>query len=378
MNLSDHITVFLITTLPLLVTLGLFVLQWHKERRTLWISIKLFACLISVGILFAGIMVQFPEDSDAAFFGLILFVLVVVMLSLSPIAIIATALTTSIQLIRKEGLRPHNLLSFGAGILAIVYLVVWPLMSPTKHATENLAIWALTLIYVLISTALAFVSLLLILYVVASWLNLIPQTRKQYTHIVVLGAGLIDGRTVTPLLAKRIDAGIAAWHKNPGSKLVMSGGQGSDELVPEAQAMYEYAIDKGIPAHALVQERNSRNTQENLQFSFKLINADVRHNAPNNNDTTSSSAPTVLIVSDNYHVYRALLLAKNMGLSCDGRGSKTRLYFYINAMVREFVAFLVIWKQSFIKALLILWGILLFWFIPTLLTVLAKMVAGIQ
>lgn len=64
-----------------------------------------------------------------------------------------------------------------------------------------------------------------------------------------------------------------------------------------------------------------------------------------------------------------------MGLSCDGRGSRTRLYFYINAMVREFVAFIVTWKQSFIKTLTILWSLTLLWFVPLLITLIAKMCA---
>ena len=331
-----------------------------------------------MGILFLGIMMQLPEGSDIAFLGLVVFALVAMSLSLSPLIIIFTAFTTGIQLIRKEGFRPRNLLSLGASVLSIAYLVTWPLITPSKNPSENLAAWLSTFVYTLFSATLVLISLLLILYVVASWINLIPLQRKRYTHIIVLGAGLIGGRTVTPLLAKRVDAGIAAWHKNPGSKLIMSGGQGPDELVPEAQAMFEYALQKGVPVQALIQERNSRNTQENLVYSFGLISDNDESIAGAYDIANASTSPAnVLVVSDNYHVYRALLLAKNMGLQCDGRGSKTRLYFYINAMVREFVAFLVIWQHSLIKTLKILWGFILLCFLPFLITIFAKMAAHV-
>ena len=378
MDLSNHLAISLLAALPLLVTTTLFVLQWRKERRTLWLSIKFFACLISMGILFVGIMLQIPETSVIATLGIIFVALVAVLLGLSPLIITITAFTTGIHLIRKEGLRARNLLSIGAGICAMAYLLVWPLITPSKNPSESLLSWTISLIYSLISVTLALISLLLVLYVVASWLNLIPCVRKHYSHIIVLGAGLTNGRSVTPLLAKRVDAGIAAWYKNPGSTLIMSGGQGPDELVPEAQAMFEYALQKGVPAQAITQERNSKNTRENLVYSFGLIDDGRTNSNATSEQATAPADPSsqnVLVVSDNYHVYRALLLAKNMGLSCDGRGSRTRLYFYINAMVREFVAFIVTWKQSFIKTLTILWSLTLPWFVPLLITLIAKMCA---
>lgn len=60
--------------------------------------------------------------------------------------------------------------------------------------------------------------------------------------MVVLGAGL-SGDKVTPLLASRIEKGIAICQKHPGSKFIMSGGQGPDELIAEGQAMANYALE---------------------------------------------------------------------------------------------------------------------------------------
>ena len=54
---------------------------------------------------------------------------------------------------------------------------------------------------------------------------------------------------------------------------------------------------------------------------------------------------TFCIVTNSYHVYRALVLAKRQGLKCIGYGAKTKWYFTLNAFIREFIAYLVITKR---------------------------------
>ena len=54
---------------------------------------------------------------------------------------------------------------------------------------------------------------------------------------------------------------------------------------------------------------------------------------------------TFCIVTNSYHVYRALVLAKRQGLQCIGYGAKTKWYFTLNAFIREFIAYLVITKK---------------------------------
>lgn len=88
---------------------------------------------------------------------------------------------------------------------------------------------------------------IMMMYTLTAWLNLINFNIKKLNYVVVLGAGLI-GKKVTPLLASRIDRGIEIYHKNPGSKLIMSGGQGSDEEIPESHAMAAYAEEHGVPS----------------------------------------------------------------------------------------------------------------------------------
>jgi hypothetical protein len=79
--------------------------------------------------------------------------------------------------------------------------------------------------------------------------HLKPKFNQDY--LIVLGAGLINGETVTPLLAGRIDAALtfakeqlARTGKQP--LLIMSGGKGQDEKLPEAVAMENYALSQGM------------------------------------------------------------------------------------------------------------------------------------
>ncbi|URW70950.1 YdcF family protein [Lactobacillus kefiranofaciens subsp. kefirgranum] len=149
------------------------------------------------------------------------------------------------------------------------------------------------------------------------------------TLIVIFLYDGIMGKKVTPLLAARISRGIEIYQENPGSKLIMSGGRGPGEDIPEAEAMAAYAEKLGIPKADIIIENKSRTTKENLQFLHKLM-------APNSK---------FCLVTSSYHVYRALVLAKHQGLKCIGYGAKTKLYFTLNAFVREFIAYLVITKR---------------------------------
>ena len=149
--------------------------------------------------------------------------------------------------------------------------------------------------------------------------------------IIVLGAGLINGEKVTPLLAKRIDRAIQFYRKQSEEtlsppQLLMSGGQGPDEKVPESQAMREYALEQGIPAEDILMEAQSTNTLENMRFSKEIM------------EREKPSGYHAIFTSNNYHIFRAGMYAEDVGLKIDGIGSKTARYYLPNAFLREFIA----------------------------------------
>ncbi len=199
---------------------------------------------------------------------------------------------------------PH-ILSLGFGILYILYLIIRLILG---NAFENRLF---EFIYAYLSFCFLFTLYIFALYIITNLLNLIKVPWKKYKYIVVLG-----------------------------SVLILSGGRGADEKVSEGEAMKRYALQQGVAKSNILVEEQSSTTRENLLFSQAVIE-------------DFAEKGNILVVTTRYHVLRALLLAKNLGIKCDGRGSKTKLYFSVNALVREWIAYLVIWRKKYVLVLLI-------------------------
>lgn len=153
-----------------------------------------------------------------------------------------------------------------------------------------------------------------------------------------MGAGLIQGERVSPLLAKRIDRAIAFYQKQSRKtlsppQLLMSGGQGPDEKVPESVAMKNYALEQGIPEDEILIETHSTTTLENMRFSKDIM------------EREKPAGYRAIFASNNYHIFRAGMYAEQVGLKADGIGAKTAKYYLPNAFLREFAALLVMNKR---------------------------------
>jgi uncharacterized SAM-binding protein YcdF (DUF218 family) len=147
-----------------------------------------------------------------------------------------------------------------------------------------------------------------------------PLTAAHRKYFVVLGAGLVNGNQVGKLLGARIEKAVALAQDE--TIIIFSGGQGADEKVSEAYAMRQYAVDVlGFPEERTMLEDKSRTTYENLTLSSALI----------------QGQPFSFFTSD-YHVLRAAIFAKSLGLDAQGHGGKTALYYRIPAFIREFIA----------------------------------------
>lgn len=297
-----------------LVAVAFFLIIFFYERRTVWLG-GAFWLMMFCGVIYLWPYIQYPNP----WFHIILFP-IILLLIIGPIGFGLLCLYKSFQLLRREGRRWSNFLSLGLGIVALSIVFLRVYVDIFVHIVQN--IWLL--IPYMFVTLLAFYLLMqLIFFTTASFLNFIPFRKRKLDYIIVLGAGL-NGDEVTPLLASRLEKGIALYLKNPQSKLIVSGGQGADEWISEAEAMKNYAVARGIPEEDIMIENQSKNTRENLQFSYKLM----------------PTSGKVAIVTNYYHVFRALILAKQEKLACVGYGAKTKFYFSLNAFVREFVGYL--------------------------------------
>ncbi|KGE75689.1 membrane protein [Lactiplantibacillus paraplantarum] len=182
-----------------------------------------------------------------------------------------------------------------------------------------------------------------------------PRLRQDY--IIVLGAGLLDGKRVSPLLGQRIMRGLRFYQKQQHKThhravMIFSGGQGGDETVPEGQAMLEYAIAHGLPVKDGWAETQSKTTLQNMQFSKQLI------------DQGPVKNPRTIFVTNNYHTFRAGMFAKQAGLKADGIGARTARFFLPDAIIREYIAIFVRnkWWHAVAMVGILIVSLLLTWF----------------
>lgn len=152
---------------------------------------------------------------------------------------------------------------------------------------------------------------------------------KPFAQMLVLGAKVrSDGPSLS--LISRLDLAVQLHKAKPEMRIVVSGGQGADEPMTEALAMANYLISSGINGEQIVLEDRSSNTYENILFSKPLID----------------SFQPLLIVTNDYHVIRACLLAQKMALDAYCAGAKTPSHVWLKLRLREYVAIVSFWIGS--------------------------------
>jgi len=118
--------------------------------------------------------------------------------------------------------------------------------------------------------------------------------------VIVLGAA-VRGEAVSTVLAERLAKTVEYYQKNPDCIIVVSGGQGQGEAIPEALAMERWLVRNGVPIENIIKEENSTNTFENLSFSKEILG-----------EIFNRPYSTVVVTSD-FHIFRSVCLAKKLG-----------------------------------------------------------------
>jgi uncharacterized SAM-binding protein YcdF (DUF218 family) len=145
---------------------------------------------------------------------------------------------------------------------------------------------------------------------------------KNADYLIVLGAR-VKGTDPSLALASRIDAAASYLRKNTGTIVIASGGKGPGEDISEAESIKRELVAKGINESRIILEDRSTDTYENIRFSKKLI---------------PSSAKLGLIVSNNFHMYRALSIAHDQGLAVQGLPAETPSMAVVKSYSREYLA----------------------------------------
>jgi uncharacterized SAM-binding protein YcdF (DUF218 family) len=250
--------------------------------------------------------------------------------ALGPFLIGCYLIANGVTMIRRESLRPSNLLSLLAGLAVFVVIGL-------DVAAERAGDVKLSLFATVATLVFGYVSFLLVSYVLYAFLYGLLARTGGAEFVVVLGSGLRPDGGVPPLLANRLERAREVWAAVSrragefGPLLIVSGGQGDDEPVPEASAMASYLIARGFPADRLLLEDKSHSTEENLVFS-KAIMDELRPGA------------RAMVVTSDFHAFRAALQARRLGIRGQVTGARVAGYYRPSAVLREFAAvFLRYW-----------------------------------
>ena len=343
----QYIILYATLLAPAVVPGVLFIYSFIKEPRQFRNALFLFATLAWSSILLVLRLNNF-----------ILGMILVTFVLLTPFLTIGFLLINTIVVVKNNGFSLTSMLPFLMAGFLILLLASPSIVNYFDPDTRHVVVFSLGL-FTLEGLWFSFTFVALLFY---SWIYRILPRRRQYDYIIIHGAGL-DGPRPTPLLAGRIDKALELWNKqHQHGKFVVSGGQGADEVVSEAQAMRDYLLEKGVPGDAILMEDKSTTTWENLRYSLAIINADRATGV----DATSSAAVassgdvtttasdastsnasgtvasngdfTTAVVTSDFHVFRCAEYAHNLGIKADGIGSHTKGWYWPTAFIREFIA----------------------------------------
>lgn len=171
-------------------------------------------------------------------------------------------------------------------------------------------------------------------------LNYVSRIRGVDT-ILVLGAG-VNGNKPSPMLKDRLDIAITLYEMGVSNKIIMSGDHGREEY-DEVNVMKDYAISKGVPSSAIFMDHAGFSTYDSLYRAKNIF-----------------QVKSLVIVSQEYHLYRALYLAKSFDLEVYGikgvidnyRGSKYRELREVLARNKDFFLGILKPKSKYLGSLI--------------------------
>ncbi|WP_439425352.1 YdcF family protein [Oenococcus alcoholitolerans] len=325
-----------------LICVWLFVYQVNKDFRSLKSG---FFFNLSISFFILTIISIFQKIDPIIFFSSIKIIVIVFFLVLALMAYSAGKLI--VWNFRLSNNTKYRARYRPAIYLAILIFAAFIFLVSLKFTNKNLPNW--------FDWAFAFIPAF-IFYIIFVFLNFCTQTvitkligdqifqqADKYNYLIVLGAGLIDGNKISPNLNKRLEKSLEFAEKNQTSRIVVSGGQGRDERLSEAQAMKNWLLKKGIEPARIILEDQSTNTAENFQNSLVLI----LKNKP-------EKYPKIAFTTNSYHLPRADFIACRNQIKAFGLPAQTPANYFSAGWFREFAAILIIKKRQHLLMLSLL------------------------
>lgn len=151
--------------------------------------------------------------------------------------------------------------------------------------------------------AVAIVLTIAVLWIASALAVFIFATRdnaRRADAIVVLGAAQYDGRP-SPVLKARIDHALSLYNRKLAPRLVVTGGRGEGDTTTEAAVARNYALRRGVPDSAILQESSGRTTEESIRAVASILE--------------SRDLNSAVLVSDPAHMFRLWVLAHRFGVT---------------------------------------------------------------
>lgn len=150
----------------------------------------------------------------------------------------------------------------------------------------------------------------------------VPALAESSSPIIVLGAQVNPDGTPSVQLTWRLEKALAEYQRHPRT-IVVCGAQGANEPATEASVMQAWLLERGVPPEDVLADENSFNTRQNIAGAIALLPEGTKE---------------VTIVTSDYHLPRAMQLARDMGLEPSGIGSPIKQEYWIKNHARETLA----------------------------------------
>ncbi|HMR48231.1 MAG TPA: YdcF family protein [Arachnia sp.] len=312
----------------ILLGIGFAIGVWREPRR---FGLGILLALLVGHVMLRGLeavarWADGPGDVQASAY-LMLAVIVLVLLVVTTLGVFL--IWNTVTMFRKEGRGISAKITGVLGLLIVLYVAAG--VVTLAFSLEFAVPWLL--FAGLPATYLGFLFVAFLSYSTL-YVAIAGRFGRPVDAVIVLGCGLLGGERVSPLLARRLEKGRETFEKartaGRDPLLIVSGGQGSDEKLPEAEAMSRYLRERDFDATRLAVEPESTDTDENLRFSAIVL----EENRPGGWERVAAA-------TSDYHAFRSAIIMRKAGLPGYAVGAKTAPYYWPSAMVREFAAILM-------------------------------------
>ena len=171
--------------------------------------------------------------------------------------------------------------------------------------------------------------IVLVLVITVCMVKALSVKPAQNATAVILGCRVYGDRP-SLILTERMDAAVSYLNENTDAVCIASGGQGADEDISEAECIYSYLVENGISPERIYTENQSTSTRENFAYSYEIIKE-------------NSLPQEIAIVTNEFHAYRAGIIAGKLGLSYGAVPAKTARWLLPTYYARELFGVLYEW-----------------------------------